>query len=391
VNKLLNTELLTLRTLFQAQGWDLRFVGGCVRDVMSGKEPKDVDLHTDANPLEQVAIYQAADVHYIETGLKHGTVTVVLNNVAYEITSLRQDAETDGRHATVAYTRDWYTDLERRDFRFNAMSMGFDGDLMDPFDGLSNLQTGLVQFVGDPAQRIKEDYLRILRWFRFRGRFGMVMNYSDQRAIEKLAPGLQSISRERVWSEMSRILAGDNGPWLMLEMHQGGLSQYIDLPHDSFGPNQMDAIDFADDVAELTRNPVTLMVALYGEQAAYILTKWHASSDEIRLATWLNVQHGSMRRLQDLMAVDGVRRDWVMELAALRQEAGTVMVRNMLAVWTVPVFPVNGNDLLALGYRAGPVMGDVLRYLRDAWAKSDYHMTRNDLLEFQKSFQLANP
>lgn len=372
VNTLLNPELLTLRTLFQNQGFDLRFVGGCVRDTMLGLVPKDVDLHTNANPDEQVSIYQAAGVHYIETGLQHGTVTVVLNGVAYEITSLRQDAETDGRHATVVYTRDWHTDLERRDFRFNAMSMGFDGDLMDPFGGLTSLQNGLVEFVGDPRKRIQEDYLRILRWFRFRGRFGLDMSYSARRAVEDLAQGLLQVSRERVWNEVSRILAGENAPLIMAEMQMMGVNKWINLPGEG-----IELLEVSD-VHNITRNPITVMVAMYGMHAVEALRMWKASCDEIQLATWLNMHHSSRLRLQDLLAVDRVCRDWVLELAVLRKE--DAMFRTMLKAWTVPSFPVTGNDLLAQGFVTGPAVGKRLQDLKTAWAGSDYHFTRDQLL-----------
>lgn len=377
VDRLLNPQLKSLRTLFQARGFDLRFVGGCVRDSLLGLTPKDVDLHTDANPSEQIEIYRSAGFRYIETGLKHGTVTVVLGNVAYEITSLRQDAETDGRHATVVYTRDWYTDLERRDFTINAMSLGFDGDIMDPFDGLIHLQLGLVQFVGNAEQRIQEDYLRILRWFRFRGRFGMAQSYSAGRAVKKLAPALIQISRERVWSEVSRILAGEHGPLIMAEMQSCGINKWIDLPC-----IESDLL-VEDQVHSITRNPVTMLTALYGMYAVDALRVWKASTAEIQLATWLNFHCGSRRRLQDLMAVDGICRDWVLELAALRRE--DVLLREMLTVWPIPQFPVSGNDLIAQGMKPGPEIGKKLASLKAAWAQSDYHLSQAELLALKET------
>jgi len=181
-NSILNPALWCLRDAFRAQGFDLKLVGGCVRDLMLGLTPKDVDLHTDATPDECVLIYQAEGVRFEETGLSHGTISVIFDHVAYEITSLRTDTETDGRHAVVSYTRDWHTDLRRRDFRFNAMSMSFEGDILDPFGGQADLEAGVVRFVGDAETRIKEDYLRILRWFRFRGRFGMQMDAAAEHA-----------------------------------------------------------------------------------------------------------------------------------------------------------------------------------------------------------------
>jgi tRNA nucleotidyltransferase (CCA-adding enzyme) len=374
VANIITTALLELQTLFNAKGFDIRLVGGCVRDLIAGVAPKDVDLCTDADPAEQVQIYQDAGIRYIETGIEHGTVTVVLDGIQYEITSLRLDVETDGRRATVAYTRDWIKDLERRDFTINAMSLTFDGELIDPFNGLKDLREGLVAFVGDAETRIREDYLRILRWFRFRGRFGMSMSYSARRAIEKLAPGLQGISRERVWSEVSKIIAGKDGPYIMLEMHQMGVARYIDLP------DEVDWIHFAEEVSEITRNPVTLMVAFYDEEAEQILRKWKASGAEIRLAEKLRWSTGSRKDVSPFyaMAVLGWTREDALELAAIIQM--DAFERAVLAEWPVPVFPVSGNDLLAAGLAPGPEFSRRIGIMKNRWADTGYTASKQDLM-----------
>lgn len=365
-------ELVFLRELFVSNGFDLRFVGGCVRDTLLGIVPNDVDLHTDANPQEQVSIYRAAGVYYIETGLQHGTLTVLLNDKTYEITSLRQDTETDGRHATVVYTRDWQTDCQRRDFTINAMSIGFDGDLMDPFNGQHDLQNGLVAFVGDPAQRIKEDYLRILRWFRFRGRFGMSMSYSARRAVEELASGLANISRERVWSEVSKIISGNDGPFIMLEMHSVGVADFINLQNTSTN------IVEAQEVHAITKNPVTLMVSMYEGEAIRVLNTWKASSAEQDLAVFLSMEWQSNISPHNWMAVSGISREWALELAALR--GMDAFDRAVLETWEVPVFPVSGNDIIELGVKQGPIIGEILHKLKSQWAAHSYTLTKQDLL-----------
>ena len=372
ISTLVNAELAHLRTLFMAAGFDIQFVGGCVRDFLVGYTPKDIDLCTDANPTEQIEIYQAANIRYIETGLQHGTVSVVLNNITYEITSLRQDATTDGRHATVVYTRDWYTDLDRRDFTINAMSLTFNGELIDPFNGLDDLHNGLVVFVGNAEQRIQEDYLRILRWFRFRGRFGMSMSYSARRAIEKHATGLVSISRERVWSEISKILSGNNGPYIVIEMKSLGIYPNInlgDLHGDILASQTTHAI---------TRNPVTLLVSLFHDEAWKILENWKASRYEQDLARWLAAEEVSSISPYNWMAVSGISREWAMELAALRGMDG--FDRAVLAEWEVPMFPVSGNDIIALGVGQGPKVGKILSDLKLFWAHNNYVPTKQDLL-----------
>jgi tRNA nucleotidyltransferase (CCA-adding enzyme) len=374
LSRLSNQDLLDLRSLFVERNLDLRFVGGCVRDAIIGQTPKDIDICTDATPTEQIEIYKSAGVSYHETGIEHGTTTVVLNHVPYEITSLRLDVETDGRRATVAYTRDWLKDLERRDFTINAMSLTFDGELVDPFNGLADLHNGLVAFVGDAEARIREDYLRILRWFRFRPRFGMSMSYSARRAIENLAPGLRNISRERVWSEVKRIIAGNDGPFTMLEMHSMGVAASIGLP-------LLDNISWAQEVAEISRNPVTLMVALYGSSAAKILRDWKASGDELKLADWLIncFENNTDRPIMKYMAVDGVSREWALELSALRRM--DEFDRGVISNWEVPRFPVNGRDLLDLGFAQDKNLGYALNRLKELWAENQYGLSKQDLLD----------
>jgi tRNA nucleotidyltransferase (CCA-adding enzyme) len=371
---LLTSDLLDLRKLFQVRGFDIRLVGGCVRDLIAGIEPKDVDLCTDADPDEQVSIYQAAGIRYVETGIEHGTITVVLDGAPYEITSLRLDVETDGRRATVAYTKDWLKDLERRDFTINAMSLTLDGELVDPFNGLKALSEGLVEFVGNAETRIREDYLRILRWFRFRGRFGMSMSYSANRAILALASGLKEISRERVWSEVSRIISGNDGPYIMLEMHQMSVAQWIDLP------DEVDWINVAQEVAEISRNPVTLMVALYGQEAEGILRRWKASGAEIRLAEklrWSISGHTAINPFY-AMAVLGWSRKDARELAAIsRLDAFN---RAVLEEWPVPAFPVNGNDLIAAGLVPSPEFSRRIGIMKNRWADTGYTASKQELM-----------
>lgn len=374
VDAIITPDLVALRSRFNSAGFDIRLVGGCVRDLMAGIRPKDVDLCTDATPDEQLRIYREAGIRYVETGIEHGTITVVLDGVPYEITSLRLDVETDGRRATVAYTRDWIKDLERRDFTINAMSLTFDGELVDPFNGLGDLREGLVAFVGNAEDRIREDYLRILRWFRFRGRFGMSMSYSARRAVTALASGLKDISRERVWSEVSRIISGNDGPYIMLEMHQMGAAQWIDLP------DELDWITLAQETAEITRNPVTLMVALYEKDAESILRKWKASGAEIRLAK--DLAWGFLRATPldpfYAMAVLGWSRESALELAAISRLDPFQLA--VLRDWPVPVLPVNGDDLIAAGLKPGPEFSRRLGIMKDKWARTGYTATKQELM-----------
>ncbi len=219
-------------------------VGGAVRDALAARAVVDIDLATPRPPADTMAALQQAGVKVVPTGLGHGTVTAVVDGRGFEITTLRRDVETDGRHAVVAFTEDWRLDASRRDFTINAMSMTRDGTLFDYFDGTADLQAGRVRFVGDPATRIAEDYLRILRFFRFYARYGCVS--PDPATLDALRagiPGLRRLSVERVWMELRRILAAPNpeeavglmarlGIWAAVLPEAQAVSRLAGLPAD---------------------------------------------------------------------------------------------------------------------------------------------------------------
>ena len=187
---------------------DARLVGGCVRDALAGREVHDIDLATPRKPEDVIIALRAAGLKFAPTGLAHGTVTAIADHRGFEVTTLRRDIATDGRHAVVAFTDDWRADAARRDFTINALSLTAVGDVYDYFDGVTDLRAGKICFVGDAATRIREDYLRILRFFRFFARFGR--GEPDTVAITAITAhidGLAHLSVERVWNELSRLLA----------------------------------------------------------------------------------------------------------------------------------------------------------------------------------------
>ena len=226
----LTPELFTVAAPFQEHGFDIRIVGGAVRDILLGIQPKDVDIGTNATPQEMIELFQKHKIHYIETGLQHGTLTAHVNKRDFEVTTLRIDTETDGRHAKVQFTHDWKLDAERRDLTFNAMSVGLDGSLYDYFGGRKDLFERRVRFVGDPRLRIQEDYLRILRYFRFYGRIALEADNHDQttlNVIQECSDGLRKIAVERIWMEVSKILTGNHTPNLLRRMYGLNVSQCI--------------------------------------------------------------------------------------------------------------------------------------------------------------------
>ena len=208
-----------------AGGAGIRFVGGCVRDAVIGRPVNDIDIATSDPPERVIELLQQAGVRAIPTGVSHGTVTAIEEGRPFEITTLRHDVETYGRRAKVAFTDDWVADAARRDFTFNALSCAPDGDLFDPFDGVADLRAGLVRFVGDPRARIREDVLRLLRFFRFYAHFGRPPPHPESlAACTELAPLLPTLSGERVRAELLRLLeAPEPAPVLQLMTHVGVL------------------------------------------------------------------------------------------------------------------------------------------------------------------------
>jgi tRNA nucleotidyltransferase (CCA-adding enzyme) len=371
LSQILNPDLVKLRAKFRQQRFDIRIVGGAVRDILSNRTPKDIDLCTDANPNEQIEIYKAHGYRYIETGLQHGTITVVLNNEPYEITSLRTETDHDGRHATVSYTKDWIGDLSRRDLTMNSMAMTFDGELIDPFHGKEDLENGIVRFVGDPANRMKEDYLRILRYFRFSGRFGTSSDKETENAIRQCAVGLKNISGERIWMEVSKILVGRNAEQELYKMYQLGVAQNIGMTLPPFLKGLS---------AFKGGNPITALAYVVDANTAKKLNDhWKFSSSEYKMLMWLIDNKSTVINLPKLQnfVVDGINPEWVAQLAILHRQPHFA---DQIRTWNPPMFPVNGEDLKSIGVKPGPEFGNTLKRLKDQWKQSGFKLSKEQLL-----------
>jgi poly(A) polymerase/tRNA nucleotidyltransferase (CCA-adding enzyme) len=339
--------------------WDAlpeaRVVGGAVRDVLANRPVADIDLATPLPPEMVVKVLNATGIKVIPTGLAHGTVTAVVDGRGFEVTTLRRDVETDGRHAVVAFTADWQQDAARRDFTINAMSMTRDGTVFDYFDGMADLAAGRVRFVGDPATRIAEDYLRILRFFRFYARFGRAAPEPETiAALQAGIPGLARLSAERVWHELRRILAAPDPGEAVRLMDRLGILAAV-LP-EAVAVSRLDALP-ADSVLRLA-------AMLTGDPLA-LATRLKLSNEDrdrlVRLAAIPPVTgtDADLRRLlADFSPADLNDRTWL---------DGDAEVRRRLAGMERPVFPLEGRDVVALGVPAGPAVGALLRAVRQWW------------------------
>ena len=283
-----------------------RAVGGAVRDSLAGQPVQDVDIAAPLPPEEIARLLRAAGAKVFDTGIAHGTVTAVLAGAPHEVTALRRDIATDGRHAEVEWTTDWREDAARRDFSINAMSMGADGVLFDYFGGQGDLTAGRVVFVGDPATRIAEDYLRILRFFRFFARYGRgAPDAAALVAIRAGVGGLARLSVERVWMELKRLLAGPRAVEAVARMAEAGVLDAV-LPEagalDALA--RMDAVDPVLRLgALLSGAEATTLAALQGLVPA-------GEDDALRRALAEAGHETLLARVALAQARDGVDRAW---------------------------------------------------------------------------------
>ena len=396
-----NGCLAEINGVLREGGFEVRLVGGAVRDLLLAHPPKDFDLATNARPEHVSALFHAKGYTVVPTGLKHGTVTVMCHGEPYEITTLRRDKDCDGRHAEVEFTDDWEEDARRRDFTFNAMSIDLEtGELYDYFGGEEDLLNGRVRFVGNARERIQEDYLRILRWFRFMGRYEHFRELDAEAvdAIRGCRLGLKNISGERIWMEMSKILTSNRIAMLSILLEQAGVLDAIGL--DSPGTEHM-SVGHMPDVTELEKvrrlsnDPVTMLAALILNRKAHgvppenvrrmadsVIEGWKVSKAERELLLFL-LEHYRPRESHEVdpyvdLAVDDGGKDRVLELCALE---GAEDARAYLEKKTLPEFPVRGQDLLDAGMEAGPEMGVLLAKLKRFWKSNAYKPSREELLE----------
>ena len=360
------SSISQLDKVFKSNNYELRIVGGAVRDLALNKEPKDVDLATDATPDEMMAILDKAGIKHKPTGLEHGTLTAIIDNEPYEITTLRADTETDGRHAEVEFVKSWEEDAKRRDLTYNAMSMDMEGNLFDYFNGMNDLQDKVSKFVGDAEERIQEDYLRILRYFRFQGRLSTPTWDEDTlNAISTHAKGITQVSAERIWQEMSKVLAGNNVANVLDHMTKTGVSKVIGLSTNNLTKVQDN------------RSPIIALAQM--DNTVDIAKRWRLSNNEAVLLDFLVKNKANtldQKKIEDMLA-DGIDKEKVSALAELQ---GQKKMADHAMVTSIPDFPVTGADLIATGMKPGPEMGAKLNQLKTQWKQSNFKATKDELL-----------
>ncbi|HXV25406.1 MAG TPA: CCA tRNA nucleotidyltransferase [Alphaproteobacteria bacterium] len=380
-------------------GAELRFVGGCVRDAVLDRAIGDVDIATPEPPALVMSRLADAGIKAIPTGIDHGTVTAIAGGRAYEITTLRRDVETFGRHARIAFTDDWREDAARRDLTFNALSCTPDGVLYDYFGGLEDLAQGRVRFVGDPRQRIAEDRLRLLRFFRFLAWYGQGdPDREGLAAAIAAAPELAQLSGERIQAEMLKLLAApDPSPVLKL-MADGGVLAHA-LPA-SFRLEPLAALIGAERLAGLAGESIRRLGALLKPDPDGVLRvaeRWRLSnSDRDRLFAIVapgskpaadmsaKTQRLQLYRLGVARWTDHVLIAWSEALAQGRagDHGRWLDLLRLPERWPPPALPVKGRDLMELGLTPGPEIGETMAALEEWWIGRDFAPDRQACLDW---------
>lgn len=345
----------------------VRWVGGAVRDTLLGLPVKDIDMATQALPEVTLATLQAAGIKALPTGIAHGTITAVLAGGPVEITTLRRDVETDGRHATVAFASEWRDDAARRDFTINALYADpRDLAVSDFFGGLDDLNRRTVRFIGDAEQRIREDYLRILRYFRFQARFGALpADAAAEAACAALAPGLKGLSRERIASELLNLLGlPDPAPTVARMAGLGVLAQV--LPEAD--PTALPALIAAERAQGVAPDALRRLAALLPADPPQV----DQIGARLRLSTAQRKRLGAVAARQP---VEPEAR--ALAYAVGRDEAiDRLLIANRpidaLHGWTIPQLPLKGGQIVARGVSAGPEVARVLRAVEARWVAEGF-------------------
>lgn len=370
-------RLARLVAALTANGGEVRYVGGAVRDTIAGLAVSDVDLATPMEPVEMIARIEQADIKAVPTGIAHGTVTAVIEGKPFEVTTLRRDIATDGRRATVAFATDWREDAARRDFTINALYADpRTGEISDYFGGLDDLSAGRVRFIGDAATRIDEDHLRILRFFRFHARFGKgVPDYNALTAVAAKADTMRALSRERIASELLRLLALDD-PRATIDLM---------IAHDIFAPILPEI-----DAASAQRLDRLIAAERYTDSDADSVLRFIAlgpvdSDEAAAMAGRLNLSTAIRKRARRARAtpvdpsidprhaaynigIQGARDAWL--LSADPAAAAKAVVR--LDDWTAPLYPIKGGMIVARGVAAGPEVARLLAEAERRWVAEDF-------------------
>ncbi|MCA0276650.1 MAG: CCA tRNA nucleotidyltransferase [Proteobacteria bacterium] len=396
-------DLQTLLAALNADGEQARIAGGAVRNALLGEPVADVDIATTNLPDETVRRAEAAGFKTVPTGAEHGTITVISGGKPFEVTTLRADVETDGRHAKVVFGRDWKADAERRDFTINALYAEADGTVIDLVEGITDLDRRMLRFIGDAETRIREDYLRILRFFRFFAWYGSGRPDAEGlKACARLKDGLPRLSAERIWSEIKKLLSAPDPSRSLLWMRQAGVLTTVLPETEKWGIDAIHALVRTEADLGWPVDPLLRLAAIVPPDAARMKTLGDrlrlSNAEADRLVQWAatlkiepkvtegelskrlyrgNLQ-GHLDRLRlDLAAARGRAQQ---DDKALVEAGGYFRLLSHAQKWQKPQFPLRGGDLAPLGVE-GARLGALLKALEAEWVDSGFSLESDALLK----------
>lgn len=364
------TQRAELARLVEALGADkLRWVGGAVRDTLLGAGVQDVDAATRLAPTDVIERLNEAGIRNVPTGIVHGTVTAVLSDGHVEITTLREDVSTDGRRATIAFTEDWKEDAARRDFTINALYADPGTlEIFDYFGGLEDLDARRVRFIGDARERIREDHLRILRYYRFQARFGSDLDAEAEEACVELASTLKGLSRERVGWELQNLLGVANPVATVRRMHEGDVLGVVLPEVETGGLDALEALVAAEVAAGLAPSPVRRIAALLPADPKLAET----------VAARLRLSNAARKRLVTAASREGAPGDARALVYRLgREEAFDRLLLagkdpTPIEGWDIPELPLKGGEIVELGVGAGPEVARILQAVETQWVAEGF-------------------
>ena len=379
---------------------ELRFVGGCIRKIISNEEVDDLDLSTNLKPENVIEILKKNKIRFYETGIEHGTITAIINKKSFEITSLRKDIKTDGRHAEVVYTKDWLEDASRRDFSINAIYSDIDGNLFDPFNGKKDLMDGVVKFIGDPAIRIKEDYLRILRYIRFFLGYSRNKHEKDTiKIIKQNLTGLKHVSKERQLQELKKIILHENFDKINSDklIRELFLLIFPELKN-IHRINKLDK-----QTGQILRSKkfefiLSLLLIDKTDNCDYFIYKYNLSNkekDKISLLSSVfsedqNRDYFTKENLSKFILKNGKENlidilDYKI-LTTKKNKSNFIDLKKYFVEFEIPVMPVKAKDLIQkFDLKEGKLLGSILKEIEEKWLDNDFKISSNQIESIVKS------
>ena len=397
-----NKEIQDLFKLFNTYSdeAELRFVGGCVRKLINDEIVDDIDLSTNLKPEIVIEVLKKNNINFYETGIDHGTITAVINKKNFEITSLRKDVKTDGRHAQVEYTKNWLEDASRRDFSINSIFSDIDGNLFDPFNGKKDLKDGRIKFIGDPGIRIKEDYLRILRYIRFfLGYSSIQHDKKTVKIIKQNLSGLKKISKDRQLQELKKMISNESFYKINFDKISKELFLLIfpELKH----INKINKLDkLSNDILRKKNFSFILSLLLIdkSEDCDYFIYKYNLSNKEKNKINLLNSIF-SNDKIKDYFTKDNLSKillkngkDNLIDildykiLTTKKNKNYLIDMKNFFLEFKIPVLPVKARDLIdKFDLKEGKLLGAILKEIEEKWLNNNFKISNNQIEDIVKS------